>query len=70
VRPEHKLKLKWIMKTFGPMMDDVTEQLRMLHNEELCDRYRLAIIGGKVKVKLSLCLTEHHVVKAYAGVEL
>jgi ferredoxin len=37
-----------IMKTFAPTTDEVTEQFRILHNEELCDlcrRHRVCIVN-------------------------
>jgi hypothetical protein len=33
-------------------------------------RWRNAAADSKVKVKLSLCLTDHHAMKAYWGVEV
>jgi hypothetical protein len=51
LRGEHKLQVsgKKIRKIFDLMRDEVTEQLRILHSEELCNLYRSAsIVGARV----------------------
>jgi hypothetical protein len=48
LREEYKFQVSGnkIRKMFGPTRDKVTEQFRILHNEELCGLYRSASIVG------------------------
>ena len=52
MREEHRLRVfenRVLRRVFGPKRDDVTEEWRKLHNEELSDLYSLPNIVQVVK---------------------
>jgi hypothetical protein len=54
LREERRLRVfenRVLRKLFGPRRDEVTGELRMLHNEELNDLYSLPNIVRVVKVR-------------------
>jgi hypothetical protein len=55
LRKQQKLQVsenKISRKVFGPKEDGESGQFTMLHNEELCDLYRLPAIVTVVKLRL------------------
>jgi hypothetical protein len=52
LREEHRLKVfenRGLRRIFGPKRDEVTEEWRKLHNEELHNLYSSPDINGQVK---------------------
>jgi hypothetical protein len=54
LREEHKLRVfenRVLSRIFGPKRDEVTEEWRNLHNDELCDLYSSPSIIRIIKLR-------------------